>query len=247
MWCRCVGLLLTWGWPAFALAADLAVQPVRIELAPGHDRAAITVTNRSGEATVIQVDTLSWTQAGAQDRLVPTTELRVNPPMFTLPAGGSQVLRLGVRRAPGDLQRESTYRLLLREVPSAPALPGAGATPAQGVRVLLQISVPVYAAPSKIVPGQAWQARRAADGAIAVDLRNTGNAHILVTRIALRPEGVLQSVEPLAQSQAGAVVMAGQSRGWVLRPDAPVSGPRVVLNAETDQGRQHVVLDLGVP
>ena len=247
MWCRCTGLLLACGWPAFALAADLAVQPVRIELAPGHDRAAITVTNRSGQATVVQVDTLSWTQTGAQDRLTPTTELRVNPPMFTLPAGGSQVLRLGVRRPAGDLQRESTYRLLLREVPAAPALPGAGATPTQGVRVLLQISVPVYAAPSKIVPGQAWQARRAADGAIAVDLSNTGNAHILVTRIALRPEGAPQSVAPLALLQAGAVVMADQSRGWLLRPESPVSGPRVALDVETDRGRQHVVLDLGVP
>lgn len=247
MWCRGLGLLLTWGWSAFALAADLAVQPVRIELAPGHDRAAITVTNRSGEATVIQVDTLSWTQDGSQDRLTPTTELRVNPPMFTLPAGGSQVLRLGVRRAPGDLQRESTYRLLLREVPSAPTPPGAGSTPTQSVRVLLQISVPVYVAPSTVVPGQAWQARSGADGAIAVNLSNTGNVHILVTRIALRPEGAPEGVAPLALSQAGTVVMAGQSREWVLRPDAPVTGPRVVLDAETDQGRQHVVLDLGVP
>lgn len=220
-------------------AADLTVLPVGLNLSAGQDRAAITVTNRGDEAVVMQVDPVAWTQSDDGDHYVPTGDLVVNPPVFVIAPRRAQVLRVGLRRPPAG-EREVAYRLLLREVPS----PGAAAgTDAGRVRVLLQLRLPVYVAPAKAVRSQQWRATRMADGAVAVDVTNDGTVHLVVNELTLRAG----TDAPVAARRTSVAVFPGVTRRWDLRPDGPLPQAPLTLQASTDQGPRHVVLEPARP
>jgi fimbrial chaperone protein len=120
------------------LAATLA-------LAAGHPIDSVTIRNGGAEPVVVQLEVSSWSQREGEALLAPTTDLLATPPIFRIPAGGTQLVRVGLRRAP-DPQRELSYRLFLREVPSA--------TPsASSIRITLSISLPVFVTPlAKLAP-----------------------------------------------------------------------------------------------
>ncbi|TCJ11698.1 molecular chaperone [Parasulfuritortus cantonensis] len=239
-----LGRLLAAGallWAAGAGAADIGVMPVGLSLAQGRDRAAITVTNQGKDGVVMQVDTVAWTQEGGEDRYVPTAELLVNPPLFTVKPGHSQVLRVGLRQPPSG-EREAAYRLILREVPQAAAVP---ASPVAGgrVQVLLQMRLPVYVDPARPDPGQRWQARWGRDGTLETTLSNTGNVHLVVGELRLRAADAAPDAAPIAMLKAGTPVFPGQSRTWQLPVGPAARGQRCTLEVTTDRGPQHVALD----
>jgi fimbrial chaperone protein len=223
-----------------ALAADLTVMPVGLALAPGHERAAVTVGNQGKEATVVEVETLAWSQADGQDSYAPTRDLVVNPPLFTLKPGRAQVVRVGLRQ-PATGERESAYRLVLREVPRE-AAPAAGQ-----VRVLLQMRLPVYVAPARVAAGQHWRSSWTGDGDLAVTLTNTGNVHQVVGELKLRAADAAPDSPALAALTTSSPVFPGQSRTWRLRPPAGAPEPRYTLEVTTDRGPHHVALDPGRP
>lgn len=215
-------------------AADLTVLPVGLNLGPGQDRAAITVTNRGDEAVVMQVDPVVWTQSDDGDHYAPSGDLLVNPSVFVVAPRRAQVLRVGLRRPPAG-EREVAYRLLLREVPP----PGAAGTEPGRVRVLLQLRLPVYVAPAKAVRSQQWRATRTADGAVAVDVTNDGTVHLVVSELKLRAG----TTAPVSASRTSVAVFPGMRRHWELRPAGPLPETPLTLEVSTDQGPRHVVLD----
>ena len=76
---------------------------------------------------------MSWSQVEGKDVYTATREVLANPPIFTVPAGGSQLVRIGLRRAP-NTQRELTYRIFMQELP--PPLDNEFT----GTRMLMRIS-----------------------------------------------------------------------------------------------------------
>ncbi len=227
--------------PIAAQAADIAVLPVRVELSAGQDRQAITVTNQGKEGVTMQVEAAAWSQTDGVDHYTPSDDLLVNPPLFTVPPGRSQILRLGLRR-PAAGEKELAYRLFLREVPAASQ---ASARRADGkVSVLLELRLPVYVAPAKVVHSHQWRASRDAKGQIVLSVLNAGNVHLVVGELKLRAAGARQDAAPLAATKTSVSVLPGQSRRWVLRPEKPLTSPRVELEVATDRGPHHVALDL---
>lgn len=228
-----------------AKAADLAVLPVRLNLSTSHDRDAITITNRGLENVVMQVETVSWTQVDSHDQYAPTKDVLINPPLFTVLPGQSQVLRIGLRKPPTG-SREVAYRVLLREVP--PPAGNASADPSAGlanVRLLLQMRLPVYVAPAKIVQKQQWQGRRSADGSLAVALTNMGNVHLVVNELRLHASDAAADAPPLALLRTNAAVFSGQSQSWQFRGgEKAIRGQNFKLEVVTDQGPHYVALDL---
>jgi Pili and flagellar-assembly chaperone, PapD N-terminal domain len=101
-------------------AASLEIDPILVSLTDGETATTIEVTNHGGAPSAIQARIYRWTQAGDDDALTPTHDIIVSPPVFTVPDGGSQTLRLLLRGgiATGG---ERTYRVLLDEVPPANA------------------------------------------------------------------------------------------------------------------------------
>lgn len=145
LWVVCA-VLLGLAWPA-AEAGNFSVSPVRIYMKPRERAAAITVINLGREPLLFQAEVWHWTQdAQGKESLEPTSEIIVAPPIATIAPGGRQVLRVAPVRAP-DMQRELTYRLIVREVvPERPASEGVS------MSLALAMSMPVFITPQQAKP-----------------------------------------------------------------------------------------------
>jgi fimbrial chaperone protein len=223
-------------WLALALAAaagaahagSFQVNPIRVDMAKGATSAAITLHNDGDEPIVVQSSIVGWSQDTGQDAYAPTNEALVTPPIMTVPPGGDQIVRVGLRRAP-DAQRELTYRLYLQEVPPPPK---AGFT---GLQVALRVGLPVFVTPvAATIRRLEWSAQIRPEG-IVLTAQNTGNAHVQVSDFDLRLPG---ADEPVAHQSSLAYVLAGQRRTWTLSvPADRVKAARELrLKAFTDAG-----------
>lgn len=193
--------------PLPAHAGTFSISPIRVDLGPAAKTGVVTVRNEEADEVVVQATVVQWTQAGGEDTLTPTQDLLVSPAVFTLPAKGSQLVRVALRRD-ADPKRELSYRLLLQEVPQT-ARPDF-----TGLTVALQISLPVWvAARGAAKPDVHWSAAPTPDGLLAVTARNDGDAHFRV--VSFRAEPAEGSAEPLEQPVA-AYLLPGQSKAWVL-------------------------------
>ena len=217
---------------AGAGAASLSVLPVRVQLGAKTPIVALTVRNESGEATTVQLHAMQWTQVDGVDRYEPTREVLATPPIFTIAPGGSQIVRVGLRRAP-DPTRELSYRLFLQEVPPAPA-PGF-----TGMQVTLRFSLPVFvaaAAPAR--PALRWQARLQ-DGATVLSALNDSDSHVEITQLDLADAG---SRNPLQSGAVQNYLLPGQRHEW--RITARPATSMLHVSARTDAGAQQADVPL---
>jgi fimbrial chaperone protein len=190
-----------------AHAGTFSISPLRVELSSATQTGVLTIRNQEPTAVVVQADTRLWEQADGQERLSPTRDVLVSPAVFTIPANGSQIVRVALRRTP-DAGRELSYRLILTEVPQ-PASPDS-----TGLSVALRLSLPVFVVPAAAAePRLDWSATRGADGRIALAARNSGTAHARVLGFTVAPVG--SDAGATAQNVA-AYILPGQSRTWTL-------------------------------
>jgi fimbrial chaperone protein len=221
-----------------AHAGSFTVDPVRITLSGTQRVAAITVHNDGAEPSVIQLQTLRWTQQAGKDTLAASTQILATPPIFTLQPGASQIVRVGLLRAP-DAQRELTYRLILREVPPPRPI-------AQGLRVALAVSMPVFV--TSIRPSFAnieWHAAALADGRILLQATNTGRAHVQIGELELSSAG---GTSPFIRQSVATYVLPGNTRAWMLKGAPGVAAGAVIrMVAQTDGGELRASLTLAPP
>ena len=211
-------------------AGSFAVNPVRVTLSANQAVAAVTVRNVGSDATVVQLETSSWAQRDGKDVLETTNEVLATPPILTIPAGGTRIIRVGLRR-PADAQRELTYRLFLREVPPPEPI-------AQGLRVSLLVSMPIFVVPPRLPTAEIhWRATRTSDGQIRVRANNTGKAHIQLGQldIALAAGGA-----PVATRAMSEYVLPDNAREWTVETkSAPSVGTLLSVSSQTDSGTAH--------
>lgn len=221
------GLAFLCGGVRLCAAGSFTVNPVRVILSPSQAVAAITVSNAATEASVIQLETSRWTQQGGKDVLTPSSEILATPPIFTLPPGGSQIVRVGLRRAP-DATHELTYRLVLREVPPPQPI-------SQGLRVALAVSMPVFVvSPHPAFSDLEWQAAQLPDGRLELQATNTGNAHVQIGAVELSSSG---SASPVVQQSVATYVLPANTRTWTFKSGVDVRPGSVLrLHASTDAG-----------
>jgi fimbrial chaperone protein len=232
------GLAALFALSAPVLAGTFSISPLRVDFAEASTTSALTVRNEDTEAVVIQTHGMAWSQEGGQDALTPSRDLLISPAVFTLPPGGSQLVRIALRR-PVDASRELSYRLLLQEVPPE-------AKPEFiGLRVTLKLSVPIFVAPTAPAEARlAWSATRTADGKFAVTASNEGMAHARVQRFAVR---TADGTAKVLEQPEMAYVLPGAVRQWSfddknnIRPNAQstaspgMAGP-YRLEGTTDRG-----------
>ena len=223
---RCAFLLALFLACLPAWGGTFQVSPVRATLSASRSIAALTVKNEGSEPAVIQVELVAWSQRDGKDVYVASKEIIATPPIFTVPPGGTQIVRVGLRRPP-DPRVELAYRIYLQEVPARPA---AGF---QGLQVALRLGVPVFVNPaSAVAPALKWSARRVG-GEMKLGVANTGNAHVQVTGLALSAA----RGPALAAPKTVAYVLPGQSREWLFKvAPMPPSGATLQLVAQTDAG-----------
>ncbi len=240
---------LALGCSSAARAASFSVEPVRIDLTSKTPLTTLTVRNNGRQPTVVQLETSSWIQNEGRSTLTGTTEILATPPIFTIPPGGVQLIRVGLLRQ-ADPARELSYRILLREV--VPADPAAS-----GLRVALAISIPVFVQPPvPAAPKLQWQIVPEADSQLKVRIANTGNAHVRLGTVEIWPATNKTSARaphaaaPLARQDLGAYLLPGDSLTYSASltpsPDSPSS---VAIRARTDNGDidAEVATDAAIP
>lgn len=82
-------------------------------------------------------------------------------------------------------------------------------------------------------PELKWRALRNGQKDVKLHVTNTGNAHMQLIVLALRPSA---GVPALAELKAPGYVLAGQAREWVVRLQDGLPGKNIHLSAETDSG-----------
>ena len=212
-------------------AASIGVSPVRATLSANQKIETITVRNTGSELMSVQLEVMSWSQQDGEDVFTATREVLANPPIFTVPPSGSQLIRAGLRRAP-DARRELTYRIFLQELPPPPS------PDFNGAKMLMRLSVPVFVLPEVAAQSTLrWQAARTLDGGLKISLTNIGNAHIQILNFSLSLPG---SAQPWTIQQTSTYVLLGQSRDWIVPANAenPPLPPGTILQllAKTDAG-----------
>jgi fimbrial chaperone protein len=171
----------------------------------------VTLRNEEQEPITIRAYALDWSQANGEDVYAETNAMIVSPPIFTIPPGGTQLVRVGLRNASAD---PKAYRLIVEEVPEA--------LPSGGIRVALRLNLPLYAS---VAPGDAaelrWSAMRGPDGGWTIEAANPGRGYVrLNSELAQSATGIR-----FADTIAFGTVLPGASRRWTIGPNPDLADP----------------------
>jgi fimbrial chaperone protein len=204
--------------PTLAEAAALHVSPVLIEKTAPAAAASLTVRNSGAEPMTVQTRVFRWVQVNGEDKLEPTGDIAVSPPMMKLQPGVDNVVRV-VRTAKQPVETEQSYRVVVDE------LPVAGRARSGTVSFLVRHSVPVFFRPATDSPPAVdWLATRSGRQ-ITLSLSNKGQRRLRVADLVVKDA----SGTKIAQN-AGLVgyVLAGSTVRWTL----PASGGAGPYNIE---------------
>jgi fimbrial chaperone protein len=220
----------------FAFAGTFSATPVRLGLSSQANTTSLVLENTGEQSVLVQAEVMSWTQKDGQDQLEASSDLLVSPPIFKLPAGAKQVIRVGLMR-PVDPVRELTYRLFLQEVPQ-PAAPGQAA-----ISFVLRLGLPVFVLPvqAAAAPRLKWHAEPGNGDRLNLSLSNLGNVHVRAADCTLLGSDGLT----LATHDLAGYVLAGQTRSWQIKTSQPWRGGPLRLKARVDDAETGA--DLGEP
>ena len=152
--------------------SGITMAPVVVNIDPNRTLSGQTsFTNGTNLTVDFAVTVQLWTQKDGQSVLADTRDVLVNPNTFQLAPGSTQIIRVGLRKKPGDT--ELTYRLLIAQKNQ-----GNVVTTAQGlaVQVLPTFSLPIYISADAFKPAVAYSVTK--DGAdLLLTAVNTGSRH----------------------------------------------------------------------
>ncbi len=215
-----------------AFANSFSVSPVRVNLSADVQIAALRVQNSSNKPIAIQAELMNWSQQDGVDNYTPTSrELLVTPPIFTVPPGETQVIRVGLRRLP-DREQELSYRLFLQELP--PPIPDNF----QGLRMVSRISLPVFIAPvsGETNPELIWKARLDGADNLRIIVNNNGTGHGQISALHLMLPGGQELT-----NKANSYILPGAELNWQvpIKGKPMTVGSDVTLSADVN-GKAHV-------
>ena len=208
-----------------ARAQGLEVTPTNVVLGPGQMAATLTVTNRGDQKVSFQIRGFSWRQdAQGNDVLEPSASLLASPRIASIEAGGSQVVRLILRQPPQA--QEATYRILFDQLPP-PHQAGV-------VRILLRLSIPVFAEPqTQVTPQLHWRVAHD-EGGWWLIVANSGSRHLTLGNLKLlAPDGQELRVNVGSPPH----ILAGATKRWPIADTASLaSNGTVRVTATADVG-----------
>lgn len=212
-------------------AASLVIRPTRVVITEKEQIVAVSIENQGATEAVIQLELMSWSQADGSDVYGSTEDLGILacPPLFTVSAGETQVIRVGLEDMQRDWSTEGAFRLFIQEIPPAP-LEGQTA-----VQVAVRIGVPVFLPPPTIIqPSLDWGLEDRGDAGLWMTVKNSGNLHALISgvQLAMGPDFEFKT-------NTHQYVLPGATISWRLDTSSPVTSgipDAVELTASTDQG-----------
>jgi fimbrial chaperone protein len=214
-------------------AGSLEILPVIVVLTPGQTTATIEVKNRGDNPAAIQTRPYSWAQRGDEDTLTPTQEIILSPPIFTVPAGASQTVRL-LLRGGAEAAGDRSYRLLLDEVPAANIRN-------RQIDIALRVSMPVMVSMGSPAPELLqWRAERSPDGQTELTAVNPGKAYDRVNAIAVT---LADGSQPKVIANGGnSYVLPGAQRHWIVQARGGAPRGELRLSVTTQGGKSEHIL-----
>lgn len=228
-------LMLASLWPADVYAGSFSVTPVRIYMSPRDRAVAVTLVNEGNTPVALQADINLWTQkTDGTDELVPTEDLVLAPPIIKLAPQARQVVRLALLK-PADATRQSTYRLIVREVPEVIAPQSSNLQ----VPIALALSMPVFITPPiakrdvscALAPiASSTQAATSQEG--TVSCANTGSAYAQVREMTIKSGDVT-----LASFEGGTYILPGARKSMTLKPQGTRTQGAAILTVTYDDSK----------
>jgi len=213
-----------------ARAGSFGIAPLRVDFDESHKSDVVQIRNTSDQELSLQVEAMTWRQAeDGEDRYENTEQLVAVPPIFTLPPGETQLVRVGTVASPA-LDHERAYRLYLTEI-----LP---AKHSGGTRLRLRVGIPVFVAPIlPASPGLEFVSTDRLDDRLRVTLNNPGNSHVRVKQLTIVPE----TENAPEQSNAAQYVLAGAQRSFFLEIPVDYAVGRIIAATDSLGVREFVV------
>jgi len=192
---------------ASAEAASLRVAPVLLDVTAPAGATALTLRNDEARPLNVQIRVFRWAQVNGVDRLEPTTDVVVSPPIATLAKGMEYVVRV-VRTTPRPVISEESYRVIVDEIPDRMQRRNGL------VNFVMRYSIPVFFAPPIAkLPKVTWSARRTGD-TLVVTASNSGGRRLKISNVKLK-----DARGALVVNRKGLLgyVLNGTTMKWSLR------------------------------
>ncbi len=158
--------------PSVEAQAGVTIAPVVVNIDPNRTLSGQTsFSNGTNKPIDFEVNVQIWNQKDGESVLSDTRDVLVNPNYFTLTPGSTQVIRVGLRKKPGNV--ELTYRLLISQKNE-----GSKLSSEQGIvlQVLPTFSLPIYISGQSYKPAIAYGLIKDGDDLILTAI-NSGNKH----------------------------------------------------------------------
>jgi fimbrial chaperone protein len=194
-------LILTVLLPAYSLAGEWRVTPIRIELDKNAKSGVVTIVNEGTEKLNVQMKAMEWTQdAEGKDAYTETEDLIFFPKVMTVEAKEDRILRAGIKIP--AVAKEKTYRLFVEEIPEPKKSEGVN------VAIAIRFGVPIFVKPLKAEPKGEVQNVQLSKGVVSATVKNTGNVHFMINKLSIK-----------GRNDKGEEVFAKDISGWYLLSD----------------------------
>jgi fimbrial chaperone protein len=215
-----------------AESSTVDVSPTIAEIPPGRPAVTFELRNPGEEPVTFEARPYNWTQDAAGDQLAPATDVVVVPPLFTIPPGGRQLVRIAPRARSVD--HEGTYRVKFQEVPQ-PQPPDL-----VGIRTLLILNVPFVYETKNGRESVDWRATVSDAGEVQLLATNRGSRFAHFAGLELR-----DGTRVLLQLRGPQYVLAGAARTWNLGADPELKrGAQLTLILGTGARQQQISVSL---
>lgn len=226
-----IAIALLGGLAASVEAASIAISPLRLDIKPGQQMTAMTVSNTGQQPVLVQGQIKAWPDGDQLEGSASNSGMMLTPPLFKLAPGGKQLVRIGWQQQSPTPAHEQAFRVFLQEVPTT-----ADSTP--GIKVALRLSVPLFAQPaSPEIHKMDWQWHT--DNAL--QLHNHGNRHERISRLTVTDA----TQRTLLDGKQLIYILPGQSH-TIRLPDNHVSLP-LSIDTTSDQGTERHTLTQTTP
>ena len=216
--------------PVCALASTVVIWPVDPVIKPGEQATSLWLENTGNEPVTLQVRSFGWSQRDGTDTLDPQDKVVASPPITTVQPGHRQLVRVLRRPSTEASAPESSYRLIVDELPTTPTAAGGNGMSA-GLAVQMRYSIPlfVYAAAPAAQQAHLVASYRFGPEGREIEIRNVGAGHARLTNVRLMAAGEEQVMKP---GLAG-YVLPGATVRFVL-PSGNVGLVKVGVNGHDE-------------
>lgn len=208
--------------PSLTLAQGLRVSPVTFDITAPGATANLTLHNEGASTITVQARVFAWSQSG-EERLEPTRDVVVSPPITQLAPGAVQTVRI-VRTSRQSVRGEEAYRIFVDELPDQSRRSGGT------VSFVTRLRLPVFfVQPNATLPSVSWRILQHGNQSW-LEATNRGQTHLKLADLSL----FSGNKTLFQQSGLYGYALGGSTMRWPLQKR--VGGGQLSLNAKTNIG-----------